>query len=145
MKANNQDELQVRELCDRVASGIRTKNLDQVMAAYAGNVIQYDARAPLAHNGVGEVRKAMREWFDGYEGSIQLEIRDLTIATGGDIAFARSFNRVVGTLKDGQRVDMWVRWTGCCRRTDGAWKVVHEHVSVPFDPRTMRAELGLEP
>lgn len=27
---------------------------------------------------------------------------------------------------------MWVRATTCWRKVDGRWRVVHEHVSVPF-------------
>ena len=30
----------------------------------------------------------------------------------------------------------WLRVTVCYRRIEGNWRVVHEHVSVPFDPIT---------
>jgi ketosteroid isomerase-like protein len=30
----------------------------------------------------------------------------------------------------------WVRVTICYQRQQGAWRVFHEHVSVPFDPMT---------
>jgi uncharacterized protein (TIGR02246 family) len=145
MKANQQDLKQIRELCDGVARGIRARNVDQVMAAYAEDVVQFDVRSPLAQKGANEVRKTTQAWFDGREGAIECEVRDLTIAADGDIAFAYSFNRTAGTRKDGQRVEMWVRWTGCFRKTNGAWKLTHEHVSVPFDPETMKADLTLTP
>ena len=145
MKANQQDQMQIRELCDSVARGIRARNVDQVMAAYAEDVVQFDVRSPLAQKGANEVRKTTQGWFDSWEGAIECEVRDLTIATGGDTAFAYSFNRTAGITKDGQRVEMWVRWTGCFRKANGAWKLTHEHVSVPFDPKTMKADLGLTP
>jgi hypothetical protein len=31
------------------------------------------------------------------------------------------------------------------RKIDGQWKVVHEHVSVPFDMETGKAMLDLKP
>jgi ketosteroid isomerase-like protein len=40
---------------------------------------------------------------------------------------------------------MWVRATTCYRKVDGAWKIVHEHQSVPFDPHTGAASLDLAP
>ena len=145
MKSNQQDEIQIRELCDKVAKGIRARNLEQVMAAYADDVVQFDVRSPLAQHGADEVRETTREWFDRWEGEIDFEVRDLTIATGGDIAFAHSFNRSAGTTKNGERVEMWVRWTAGCRRRNGAWLVTHEHVSMPLDPRTMKADFAAKP
>lgn len=35
----------------------------------------------------------------------------------------------------------WMRITVCLHREDGAWRVLHEHVSVPFDPMTGQASL----
>jgi uncharacterized protein (TIGR02246 family) len=141
----DQDEKQIKALCDHVASAIRTRNLDQMMSAYAEDVIQFDVTGALAQHGAAEVRKATRAWFDGWERGIDFEVRDLTIEVAGDVAFAHSFNRSAGTSKQGSDVAMWVRWTACFRKRDGAWKVVHEHVSVPFDVKTMKPELALEP
>ncbi len=50
-----------------------------------------------------------------------------------------------GTLANGPQVDMWVRATPGCRRVDGAWRIVHDHESVPFDPATGRPVLDLTP
>jgi ketosteroid isomerase-like protein len=38
----------------------------------------------------------------------------------------------------------WVRATGCYRKIEGRWRIVHEQVSVPFDPRTSQAVFSLE-
>lgn len=40
---------------------------------------------------------------------------------------------------------MWVRVTLGWKKSAGRWTVAHEHVSVPIDPATLRAELELEP
>jgi uncharacterized protein (TIGR02246 family) len=142
---SDQDEQQIRALCDHVAGAIRARNLDQMMTAYADDVIQFDATGALAQRGAEQVRESTHKWFAGWEGRIDFEVRELTIDTSGDLAFARSFNRSAGTAKQGAHVEMWVRWTACFRKLDGTWKVVHEHVSVPFDPKTMKPELALEP
>ena len=40
---------------------------------------------------------------------------------------------------------MWVRVTYCLRKMDGAWLIVHDQVSVPFDVRTGKGVADLEP
>lgn len=47
-------------------------------------------------------------------------------------------------MRDGAEVARWVRATSCLRRQDGAWTIVHEHASVPFDAGTGRAVLRSE-
>lgn len=46
--------------------------------------------------------------------------------------------------RDGTAIGMWVRATSYLRRHDGAWTIVHEHASVPFDADTGQAVLRSE-
>lgn len=62
-----------------------------------------------------------------------------------DLGFCSFVYHVGGTLVSGDAVDMWVRATLCCRRFDGTWRIVHDHESVPFDPETGQAQIGLRP
>ena len=82
--------------------------------------------------------------FAAYD-DIDYEVRDLDVTVGGDVAFVRSLNRLSGTLAGGRRAATWVRWTGCLRRLDGEWLIVHDHVSVPLDMASGTALTGLEP
>jgi len=141
----DQDEKQIRKLCEHVAAAIRARNLDQMMSAYADDALQFDVTGALAQRGAAEIRATTRAWFANWEGPIDFEMRDLAIEHSGDLAFAHSFNRSAGTTKRGQKVEMWVRWTACLHNENGAWRVVHEHVSVPFDPETMKPALDLRP
>jgi hypothetical protein len=50
-----------------------------------------------------------------------------------------------GTLKNGNRTDYWVRWTGCFRNVDGNWLIVHDQVSVLLDMQSGKALLNLKP
>jgi hypothetical protein len=86
------------------------------------------------------------KWFLSFQGSIGYEIRDLSITTGDDVAFSRSLNRISGRRTNGEQTDVWVRATVCFRKIAGKWKVVPEHVSVPFymEP-PYRASLDLKP
>jgi len=41
--------------------------------------------------------------------------------------------------------ETWMRVTVCYRKIDGKWKSVHEHVSVPFDPRSGKVSFITNP
>lgn len=81
----------------------------------------------------------------GLPGPLGYEMADLSIATGDDIAYCHSLNRVSGTKVGGGQLVMWWRATVCWRRVGGTWRVTHEHSSVPFDPHSGMAALDLEP
>jgi ketosteroid isomerase-like protein len=40
---------------------------------------------------------------------------------------------------------MWVRGTFCFQKVDGAWLIVHDQASVPFDMATGKGVTDLEP
>ena len=40
---------------------------------------------------------------------------------------------------------IWVRVTFCFRKLDGAWRIVHDQASVPFDVLSGRGVADLEP
>ena len=63
---------------------------------------------------------------------MQWAMRDLAVEIGGDIAYARGIAHMSGTKTDGHKVDLWLRCTTCFGRSGGAWKIAHEHASVPF-------------
>lgn len=80
-----------------------------------------------------------------YQGPTGYEVRDLSIATGNDLAFCHYLYRVNGTRNQGGRVHMWMRATVCFQKIDGTWMITHEHQSVPFDANSGKASLDLEP
>jgi uncharacterized protein (TIGR02246 family) len=139
------EELAIRKLVDGFVRSISTKDLAGVMAAFAPDVVSFDLGPPLQHGGGEAFAKRWRELFDSYEGTIDYEVRDLTISAGDDVAFSRSLNHVSGTLKNGQKAARWLRWTACYRKSGGKWLIVHEHVSVPSDVRNGTALLDLVP
>ena len=129
-KAN--DQAQIRQLIDRWVESLRSKDVNSVMSHYAPDIVAFDLAPPLQYRGARTYRKNWEAWFPTFRGPIGYEIRDLSIATGDDVAFCHSFNRITGSRTDDEKTDVWVRTTFCCRKIDGKWKIVHEHQSVPF-------------
>ena len=141
-------ELQsIRGLIEARADAMRQKNAEAAVALLANDIVAFEMVPPLAlpSAAVNNVQ-AMTGWFAGWEGPIEVEIRDLQIHVDGNVAFAHSLNRLAGTRLGGGRTDMWMRSTLGLRRTDDGWRIVHGHTSVPFDPADgFKACLGLKP
>ncbi|HEX7243912.1 MAG TPA: SgcJ/EcaC family oxidoreductase [Longimicrobiaceae bacterium] len=139
------DESEIRALIEERVRAVRAKDVDGAMASHAPDVAMFDVIDPLRYGGSDAVRERVEAWFGMYDGPIGYEVRDLSVTAGGDVAFCHFLYHVSGTKTDGGKVSMWVRATMGFRRTGGAWVLVHDHESVPFDPETGRASLGLEP
>ena len=113
----------------------------------AAKVTSYDLRPPLEfRDAAARDVKALEEWFTTWDGPIEVELRDPTIAIDGDLAFAFGLANMRGRKRDEGAVDLWYRVTLCFQRQLGQWKVVHEHASVPFRmDGSEKAALDLRP
>jgi ketosteroid isomerase-like protein len=138
-------ESEVRSLLGNQSEAIRIKDLDRLMSLYSPDVLYFDVVPPLQYAGAAALRGRFSQWFDGYKGGLRMEIRDLNILTGGNIAVAHWLSRVSGTLKNGREVGSWVRATSCCQRSNHGWLITHEHVSLPADVTTGSAVMHLVP
>jgi ketosteroid isomerase-like protein len=133
-------ERQIRELLETRTRAFGRRDAATAAAGYADDLVLYDAVGPLVRRGEDPAGR-LEDWIGSYRTGIGHEIRDLEITTGADLAFCHFLVRISGTMRDGTEVGMWVRATSCLRRRDGAWTIVHEHASVPFDAGTGRAVL----
>jgi uncharacterized protein (TIGR02246 family) len=138
-------EALIRQRIENWVKAFRAKDIDAVMSLYAPDVVSFDIVPPLRYVGATDYRRPWQEAFAAYAGPIDYEVRDLNVTMDGAMAFVHSLNRMRGTLNSGVITDLWLRWTACFKRVDGAWLVVHEHVSVPADLEDGRALLTLKP
>jgi PhnB protein len=137
-------EAQIRALIDDWAKALRAKDVDGVLAHYAPDSVTFDLAPPLISTAADA--KGLQAWFATWRGPLGYEIRDLTITAGDDAAFGHSLNRLSGTKTDGERADVWFRQTFGFRRLEGAWKIAHQHESVPFYmDGSYRAAVDLKP
>lgn len=116
------------------------------MASSAQDVLLFDLAPPLQHRGVDVNRKGLEDWFSTFTGPVGYELRDPSITTGADVAFAHGLARISGGRTDGTHTDVWVRATLCFRKIGGRWTITHEHLSVPFEMTPpSRPHLGSSP
>ena len=127
----------------RARGAIGAKRVDAALAHDAPEPVVY-SMAPPSWDVPG--REAMSGWSSAWRGPIGVDLRDLHVTAGEDVAFATSLNHTTGTETDGERVDLWFRVTcGLCK-CDGRWLLVHEHEAVPFYmDGSRRAAIDLRP
>jgi ketosteroid isomerase-like protein len=113
-------ETEVRELIGQWSDRTAAKDLDGLMEHIAPDIVSYEADG-LPHAGVEDVRDVCRR---GLAGRVEFDAPDLTVHAGGDLAVAWGLDRVVA---DG--VATRLRGTRVLVRRDGAWQVVHQHLS----------------
>jgi PhnB protein len=128
--ASSDTKAQIRILLDDWADALRTKDADRVVSHQAEDFLQFSLAPPL----VSTVADAdgLNAWFATWRGLLGFEMHDLDVAAGGDVAYCHSLNRLSGTMTDGVTSDIWFRQTLGLRRIGGAWKIAHQHESVPF-------------
>ncbi|MDI3405558.1 nuclear transport factor 2 family protein [Streptomyces sp. B-S-A6] len=130
---------------DGIVDALRAKDLEGLRRLYATDVVSFDADPPLQHVGIDAKLKNWARVFTYFK-EVAYEVRDLRAEVGDDLAYAHGFGRLSGTLADGTSVrGMWVRATFCLRKTDGAWLIAHDQVSVPLDIRDGKGVVDLEP
>jgi PhnB protein len=123
-------EGQIRAVIDAWAQALRSKDAGGVVRHHAPDFVQFSLAPPLQSTAADA--KGLEDWFATWQGPIGYEVHDLNITSGDDVAFSSSLNRLSGTKIDGESSSIWFRHTLGLRKIAGAWKIVHEHESVPF-------------
>ena len=125
------NELEIQHRIEMLAEAIRNKNIEQVLAHYAPDVIVFDLLPPLDVRGVAAYRRNFEKWFASMSGRISYEMMDLNVYASDDHAFCHCLSHVTGARTGGGRADYWVRVSSVWRKVNGEWLVAHEHVSMP--------------
>ncbi|HKN57171.1 MAG TPA: nuclear transport factor 2 family protein [Amycolatopsis sp.] len=142
------DEKQIRELMAAREVAMAARDAEAITADYTADVVAFTLAPPLVTEPADVLDvEQRRAWFDGFEGPIEYEIRDLEIVVSGDIAYSHGLNRLSTTPKGAPAgFDLWFRATVCFRKEDGRWKISHVHDSTPFYmDGTLRAAVDLKP
>ena len=135
----------VLAVLDGRLEAMRAKDIDRAMSFYSPGIVYFDIIPPHQFAGADAVRRNFQRWFAEYQGGIELETHDLSIAVSGDVAFAHMLHPDSGTRGSGRDITVVVRSTVCLRRIDGQWLITHEHISFPINPENWSAIVGTTP
>jgi ketosteroid isomerase-like protein len=145
--AATSDKAEIEALENRFAAAFNAKDLDAIMKVYepGKNLFVFDVTPPRQHVGWDDYRKDWQDAIAGMKGPVKFTISDLAITVDGDVAYGHSIQRATGTNTKDKPMDVTVRVSDVYRKLKGKWLIVEEHVSVPVDLDTGKADLTSAP
>jgi ketosteroid isomerase-like protein len=138
-------EAEIRAWLDQFTKMFEQKNVDRIMEFYADDVVAYDIVPPLRYVGKQAYRKDYETFLAQYQGNLRVEVKDLHVGASGDLGYAAGLELIGGTLSNGQKSEVWARFTSLFRKVNGKWLDFHDHISVPTDMESGKAMLELKP
>ena len=115
---------------------------DQALVAWDENAVLDDlltTTPPTAEFvGLPAIRADVGSQLAGMS-NIHAEILQIVVKADGKLGFAHSVQRFTGKAKDGSNIELVFRESDCFEKKKGRWLLVHQHLSVPFDPATGKA------
>jgi ketosteroid isomerase-like protein len=147
MNTIKNDEESIRTLMNHFVAAFNSGDIDAIMKNYAPDksLVIFDLVPRQEYRGADTYRRYWAEMFSHFKGNPQLTISDLGVTADGKTGFGHSFQRLTGTDKQGRRVDRMVRVTNGYLKTGNNWLIALEHVSVPVDLQTGKAQFPPKP
>jgi ketosteroid isomerase-like protein len=140
---NPGDDRDVIAILEAVRRGYLERNAGAVVEHYIPEAAIFDLAPPLVHP-VDTAQIA--DWLATWGGPVEQAPLNMKTVVSGDAAFCHGLVRVSTQTKAGDKAAWWMRATTCLFRQAGTWKIVHEHVSVPFYmDGSFRAAIDLTP
>lgn len=133
---DNRAERELHALFSAWFDASTRKDLDASMAPIASDIVSYEHDAPLQFVGAAAVREVCKRGFELTEGNFRWDVPDLQIIVRGDIAVTWGVNRMREEGKQDDSAVSYSRGTRIFQKIAGQWKLIHQHVSFPYDPET---------
>jgi ketosteroid isomerase-like protein len=139
-RAQADDRQEISDLEHKIAT---ITTADEAMKYYdkSDDIVLFDMMGP-GREFVGW--KAIHDHFAAFSGvtDAKAEFLDFKVISDGKFALASSVQHYTAKGSDGKPLDMTFRQTDLWRKTDGQWKIIHQHLSFPVDLKTGKADMA---
>ncbi|MGA0614089.1 nuclear transport factor 2 family protein [Paracoccus sp. KR1-242] len=123
-----QREREIHALIADWTDAICKGDIQRVLKDRTDDIVMYDVPKPIQSIGIAAYEASWKLFFDHNPPGLDcFSFRDIQIVAGEDVAYAFGLLIIGGG-------DAQCRLTLGLRRVDGAWKVTHEHHSMPILP-----------
>jgi ketosteroid isomerase-like protein len=141
------DQADVKALEQRYVIAAKAKDIKAIMACYVPDesLVVFDVVPPRQYVGAKAYQKDWEELFAAYPGPADVEMSNLSVMTEGNLGYGHNIQHSTLTDKEGKKATFIFRVTNGYRKLNGKWLISHEHVSVPVDLRTGKADLTSKP
>lgn len=145
--AKASDEAEIKALEQRLADGIKAKDIKRMMSCYVpgDQLFVFDVVPPRQYVGSEAYQKSWQNFLDTFNGPINAEVSDIAVTSDGHLAFSHSIQHLSGTAKDGKPFDATLRYTDGYRKIHGRWLIVLEHISVPINMASAKPDFSSKP
>lgn len=140
------DHAQIQALEKGFAAALSAKNVARIMSYYAHDgLFVFDVSPPRQHVGWADYKKDWQDFMGEVPGPMNFTLSDLAVTVVGPVGWSHSVQTLRYAAKDGSKKEFAVRVTDVYRKQAGKWLIVQEHVSVPVDVDTGKADLMSKP
>lgn len=139
------DEAAVRTMFDDCRTAVAAHDIARLMHHYTDDLVAFDAIGPLRFEGRAAYEAHWHRCLAMCPGTMIFDMHDLTLSLGEAVGFGHYLVRCGMTAEDGTEQAGWMRCSVGLRKSDGQWRIAHEHFSAPFEPETCKAQFDLTP
>jgi len=123
------------------------QTLDEAMGCYdnSDDLVIYNVSPPRELDGTKAIRPVFQTFFDTAK-NIKVEFVTLHVVTDGKLGIANSVQHATWTdTKSGKPSEITFRVTDVWRKEKDGWKMIEQHISVPVDLASGKADLQSKP
>jgi uncharacterized protein (TIGR02246 family) len=141
------DQAAIKALEDSLVAAVKAKDVDKIMANYVNSpdFVVFDVIPPRQYTGWDAYKKDWTGFLGQCKDAPTMELSELSVDVDHRLAVGHSIQRIACTDAKGNRIDFTVRATDAYHKSKGKWLIAHEHVSVPVDLATGKADLTSKP
>jgi len=134
---------EVGDVLEAYRDAVHAKDVEAFVAIFADDVRVFDMWGTWSHDGIDSWREMAEGWFGSLgDELVRVEFDEVQTAVGGDVAVVSAFVTFAGLSAEGEQLrSLNNRLTWGLRKSDGTWKVVHEHTSAPVEMATGKVNL----
>lgn len=137
---------EVQDVFKNYEEAVSEKDVEKFLAGYAPNVHLFDCWGKWEHNGIGEWKTAVTEWFDGVEEEgvgLRAELIEEVVKENEGLAHVHGAIKFAGIDEEGKEFrSVTNRFTFLLEKVDGSWRITHEHSSLPISTEDGKAIFG---
>ena len=134
----------IRAFLESWAAATRRKDAAAFLAHVSPDCTTFSMAPPLTAPGTDA--DGLQAWFDSWRGPLDYRFSDPVITVDGNLALCHGLVYLGGEKVGGSTDTIWYRQTLGLKRLAGAWKIVHQHDSVPFYmDGSLQAAVDLDP
>jgi uncharacterized protein (TIGR02246 family) len=127
------EEIRIKMLLEAWADAVRRHDLPAILAHHAPDIIMFDLPPPLQCRGLQAYERTWDLFFRYHKQGTAFDVEDIAVTAGQNVAFAVAIMRCGpgSSANPAEKDGFLFRLTVGLRKVDGAWRIEHEHHSVP--------------